>query len=483
MSRLFALLICIFFAHSSSLFATGGGYKIRVKLDNYVEKQLVLGFHYGEKQYVKDTVTLGADGYFTFKADTLLPCGVYLLVLKPDNSFIQILLSETGQDFTVTTDAKDTVNKMKIKGSPDNERFYEYLRYLGSRRPEADTLRAQLGRAKGKTIDSLRIVNKLGDMDKEVKKYQNDILTKFPGTFTAKIVKAAIEPEPPQFTGTEKEIQIRKYYWYRAHFFDNIDISDVCLLRSPVLHGKVDQYVTKVTPQHPDSINLAIDEIIGKVKNTKDTYKYYLIHFLNYYAKSNIVGFDACYVHVAKEYYCKGQALWTKKEDLEKICDNAARLEPILIGKTAPNITVKDKNDKPVSLWDVDADYTVLFFWDPECGHCKKAAPFMVEFAKKFKDRGIKIFAVCTAITDKAPDCWKSVEEKGYNDLLFLNTVDPYIQSKYKTLYDIKATPQIFILDRNHEILMKRIGAEELAKVMEQVMQFQEEKKKKPNKK
>lgn len=102
----------------------------------------------------------------------------------------------------------------------------------------------------------------------------------------------------------------------------------------------------------------------------------------------------------------------------------------------------------------------------------------MVEFANKFKDRGVKIFAVCTAVSDKGPECWKSAEEKGFSDILFLNTYDPYIQSRYKTLYDVKSTPQIFILDRKHEILMKRIGAEQLPEVMEEVMRFQEEKKK-----
>jgi len=36
----------------------------------------------------------------------------------------------------------------------------------------------------------------------------------------------------------------------------------------------------------------------------------------------------------------------------------------------------------------------------------------------------------------------------------------------------------IFILDRKHEILSKKIGAEQLDNVMEMVMKFQEEKKK-----
>lgn len=480
MKRIFTLVLFSVISFST-LFADGGGYKIRVKLENYPEKELTLGFHYGDKQYVKDTAYVDAEGWFSFEADTLLPCGVYLLVLKPDNSFIQMLLSDQDQDFSMTTDAKDSVNKMKVKGSDDNEVFYEYLKYLNKLRPEADTLRAQIGRVKGHAADSTRLAAQLAGIDKSVKKYQSDLVAGHPGLMSAKIVKASIEPELPQtpeFKGDDKESQRKKYYWYRDHFFDNIDVADPCLLRSPVLHPKVDQFITKVTPQHPDSVNLAIDYVIGKMKDSKENYKYFLIHYLNFYAKSQLVGFDACYVHIAKKYYCSGQANWTKKEDIEKICDNANRLEPILIGKIAPNITVMDRENKPHNLWDVDADYTVLFFWAPDCGHCKKIAPHMVEFAKKFKDRGVKVFAVCTAVGDKGPDCWKGVEEKGFTDDLFMNMSDPYIRSRYKTLYDVQTTPQIFILDRKHEILSKRIGGDQLSDVMEMVMKFQEEKKK-----
>lgn len=475
----------------SSIFAHGGpGYKIRVKLENYAANEIVIGFHYGEKQYVKDTTTLGSDGYFTFEADTLFPAGVYLLVLKPDNNFIQVLLSDKDQQVTIITDAKDPVNKMKVKGSEDNEVFYEYLGFLSKQRPEADTLRAQLGRVKGNVADSLRIATKITDIDKAVKKAQLDLVAKYPNSMAAKIVRAAIEPEVPDFKGEEKEVARKKFNWVRDHYFDNIDIADPAMLRSPVLHNKLDYYINKLTIQHPDTVNLALDHLLSKMqgKYNNENFKYYLIHFLNYYAKSNIVGFDACYVHIANEYYCRGLAPWTKKEDLEKICDNARRLAPILIGRIAPNITLMDRNNQPHALWDVDADYTVLFFWATDCGHCKKAAPHMVEFAKKFKDRGVKIYAVCTGLVISKEDsntpekvhnnCWKGLEEKGFTDDLFFNTYDPYLRSRYKQVYDVQTTPQVFILNRNHEILMKRIGAEQLGEVMEQVMKFQEEKKK-----
>ncbi len=453
------------------------GYDIKVKLDNYAAKTLVLGFHYADKQYIKDSTTVGADGLFTFKGDTMLPCGVYLLVLKPDNNFIQVLVPDGDQTLTLTADAKDPANSVKVKGSDDNIAFYEYMGFLSALRPEADSARAQLGRLKNKPADSLRLTAQLAGMDGRVKKYQADFMAKNPTFLSTKIIRAANDPEVPEFKGADRDVQLQRYYWYKQHYFDNVDITDGCLLRSPVLFPKLEFYVNKLTPQHPDSINLSLDYLLKKMPPASDNFKFFLIHFLNNYAKSNFVGQDACYVHLAKEYYCKGAATWAKKEDLEKICDNARRLEPILIGKTAPNITVKTQQEQPKSLYDVDADYTVLFFWDPECSHCKKAAPFMVDFAKKYVGKqSVKIFSVCTAVTDKASECWKSAQEKEFSDVFFMNLYDPYVQSRYKTLYDVQTTPQIFILNRKHEILMKRVGAEQLDEVMQQVIKGQPQK-------
>ncbi len=469
-TTLFALALLL----ANAVFAQKG-YNFKVKLDNYADSSLILGFHFGEKQYVKDTATLNKNREFVFSADTLFPPGVYLLVLMPDKRPIEFMVNSEDQDFTLHTDAKDPVAKMKVNGSADNEAFFAYLQFIGGLRPEADTLRAQMSRSKSKK-DSTTITDKLTQMDERVKKYQRDFFTKNPNFTGAKIVKASMEPEMPQFTDADEKVNQRKrYYYYRAHYFDNIDLSDRVFIRSPLLHGKLDNYIAKIAPQHPDSLNAIVDNLMERMKGSPETQRYYISHFLNYFAKMQLVGFDACYVHIGKKYFCT--ATWPGKEDLEKICDNVRRLEPILIGKIAPNIIVKDRNDAPKSLYDVDADYTILFFWAPDCGHCKKAAPHLVEFAKKWQSKGVKVFNVCTAVTDKAQECWKGAEEKGFDDNFFINTYDPYIQSRYKTLYDVQTTPQVFILDRKHEILMKRIGAEQLDKTMESIIEIEKEKK------
>ena len=47
-------------------FAFGQGYKIKVKINGYQNDTILLGYHYGEKQYIRDTAII-KKGEFLFK--------------------------------------------------------------------------------------------------------------------------------------------------------------------------------------------------------------------------------------------------------------------------------------------------------------------------------------------------------------------------------------------------------------------------------
>jgi thiol-disulfide isomerase/thioredoxin len=113
-----------------------------------------------------------------------------------------------------------------------------------------------------------------------------------------------------------------------------------------------------------------------------------------------------------------------------------------------------------------------LFFYAPDCGHCQKQSPLLVEFLQKAKAKNIdvKVLAVCTYVgTDKMPECWKYAKEKGFGD--FINTVDPYLISRYKTLFNVETTPQVYVLDENKTIRSKGIEAKQLEEVLDHIIQ------------
>ncbi len=468
------------------------GYNIKIKIDGFKEKQVFLGYHLGDKQYIKDTVDINDEGLFVFSGEEELDGGVYLMIMPPDNQYFQVLVNKGEQHFSIHTSAQNPVKDIKIKGSPDNKLFYDYMTFLGEKRPVAENIKKEIEASKDDEKKVETLSKKLDKINEEVNKYQSDTVEKHPKTITAALIKASMEVPIPEFEGDEKEVQLKRYLFYRTHYFDNIDLGDHRMLKTPFLFKRVNYYIEKLTPQHPDSLSLSVEHILEQMKPSEETFKFYLIHFINKYAKSKIVGMDAVYVNIVEKYYATGQAPWTEEEQLAKILKNANTLKPILIGKTAPNINMqkinieetiklKDeenehkrfKSDGPLPLHDLASPYTVLFFWDPDCGHCKKSMPKMLDFYDKYKPKGVEVFAVCTKVYKDLPECASTIKEKEM--VKWINVTDPYLLSKYKQIYDIKSTPRIFILDENKKILSKGIGAEQLDEVMDQIIKSEQQ--------
>ena len=440
------------------------GYEIKIKINGFDQKETYLGYHFGDKQYIKDTVQIGADGYFTFKGDEDLDGGVYLLIMPPENQYFQLMINPGEQRFTVETDASDVFANMKISGSQDNQLFYEYTALLGQKKPEAEKLRKSLEAAAEDKAKVSNIQKELDKINTDVKTYQEDLVKKHPNSITAAIIKSSFEVPMPEFEGNEEEVQMKKYLYYKEHYFDHIDMGDSRMLRSPMLFNRINYYLEKLTPQHPDSIAVSVDRILDLVSPSKETFKFYVIHFLNEYAKSKFVGMDAVYVHIGEKYYCNGKAWWVEEEQLDKICTNVDKLKPILLGKTAPNIEMQREDGSKLALHDVQSDLTVIFFWDPECGHCKKSLPDVKAFYEKYRTKGVEIFGVCTKLGKEANSCWDGVKE---HEMPWINVNDPFMRSKFKTLYDIRSTPKIFVLDKDKKIISKGIGGEQLEEVIE----------------
>jgi thiol-disulfide isomerase/thioredoxin len=459
--------------------AIGEGYEIKIQLSDYGKDTLFLGYQVGNQSsiYIRDTAILDkSSGFFTFKGEEKLKPGVYLVAMPPDFYF-QILINEQEQKFTLVTSVKQPYNKSTLKDSKDNDLFFNYMHYLNDKSKLAEE--AKILRSK----DSIKATLILQNLDKEVKLYQQNLVAKNVGTMTAMLIKTAIEVDGPIFDHIKdkNERETALYNYYKQHWFDNFDMSNPALLSTPTLFKRIDYYIEKLTPQHPDSLIKSLDTVFELMNPSKETFQFYFLHYYNHYVQSKFVGFDAIHVHLAKKYIETGKTdSFISKNNREKIIDNANKLFPTLIGKKAPEITVYlqdsvfDNNSQAISLYSVKAKYTVIFFYAPDCGHCKKQSPELVAFAKKAMDKkmDIKIFTTCTYLnvnSNKMPECVKYIQEKGF--INFINTMDPYLISRYSQLYNVERTPQLFVLDENKIIRSKGIDAAQLEEVINMVIQ------------
>ena len=461
--KFFPLIFLLFFQFSALQAQTG--HKIEAEIEGYTEDELYLAVYYGDKQYLQDTAYRNDQGTFVFEGAAPMENGMYLVVLKPDNANFQVLVTADEQQFSFKTHKDRLFEDMKFTNAPDNTLFYAYLDFLSQQRKKSEEIKQTWG-----LKDEAYMQEELEKIDAEVVAYQQTLVESNPEFLTAAIVKANIATEMPEFEGSNEEIETKRWRYQLAHYFDNLDLADPRMLRTPFLFSRVDAYVNQLQVKHPDTLAQAIDYVLNAMQPAEETFKFYLIHFLNEYARSNIIGMDAVYVHLVENYYSKGLAPWTEEDQLKKITENATKLKPLLIGKTAPDIQLEKKDGTKISLHEVDSEYTILYFWRYDCGHCKESTPHMKEFYENYKDKGVSIFAICVKYTDEIGGCWDYVEEQEIGD--WLHTVDPYNRSRYGQLYDVRTTPMIYVLDRNKEIVSKRIGAEYLGEVMEQILQF-----------
>jgi thiol-disulfide isomerase/thioredoxin len=471
MKNMICILVLLSLSLGNSLFSQG--HKIEVNLSHYDNDTLLLGFYMGNKQYIQDTAYSSDNSYFVFEnPEKPLKPGMYLLVVKPSNKFFQFLVSdETHQYFDIYVDLQEEFPVPSSLKSAENKAFAEYILAITKNKKAIEPLQERLKELDSSNPERDLISKKIDEYDKEIKSLQDKIYQDFPNSLLTAILTANKEIEIPDFEPQDSVSMDRlKFNYYRNHYFDYIDLLDTRLLYSPILFSKVNAFVERFTPQHPDSIALALDKILAKMEPNEEVFKYFLQYYLSQYANSKFVGFDAIYVHLIDHYYAMGKAQWAEEENLAKMIKSANELRPTLLGKIAPDIRVRTRDNTPVNLHSLQAEYTVLIFWAPDCGHCKKAMPKLKEFYQVYGNTGVELVAFCTKSASKVQECWDFIDKNELND--WLNWVDPYVQSNYSVLYNVKNTPKVFIIDQDKTIVSKGIGTEQIAEVIDNLREI-----------
>jgi thiol-disulfide isomerase/thioredoxin len=438
--------------------------KIRIEVEDYNYNTIQFGYYYGDKTYLKpdaltdsDVIEKQSDGKFVFNFENTLEPGVYIIVFKPDNKYVDVLIPEKfSPDFQITVSALNPSKTITVKGDNDeNKLFYSYINFFNEKREIAQQYQK----------DDVASFKKIDD---EVKAFQKKFIKKHKNRLVGKLMNASVQIEIPNFEGTEEEIQLQSWKYVKSHYFDNVDLADPALLRTIFLYNMVNTYIERLTVQHPDSISNAIDFILNKMEPAPETYKYYVVDFLNKYAKSKMVGMDAVYVHMANEYYAKGKAPWTEKEQLDKILSNAKAVEPTLIGKIAPELELEQANGISFNLDDLKSKYTILFFWNEECKNCIKEINNIKKFEVRLKKSGAEIVSVFYGENETYFKDYinNSEDMQHWVNTKIVNTSDQLFMK-----YNISTFPQFIILDQNQKIVSKRIGADQLLEVINLLQQ------------
>ncbi|TAH25565.1 MAG: DUF5106 domain-containing protein [Cytophagales bacterium] len=446
------------------------GYNIKIKVKGLAPKDTCfLAYYYGDNKYLKDTAIVDNNSSFVFKGKEALPGGLYLVVY-PGKRYFEMVCKE--QNFSLETDTTDPYKFMKVKNSIENQLFYDHLNFLPSRRIKIDSLSKVYEALKDNKEEREAIRQKIVATDKEVKDFKSDIIKKHPNTFVAMLFKATEDPTIPENPNPKDSTY--GYRYYKQHYFDNFDFKNDDILRTPIFHERLKSFFENMVYRHPDSINKGADFVVTKAKANKKLFQYCVYWITNNYETANWMGSDAIFVHMVKKYYTKDQAFWLDSTRLNKIQDRARILEPLLIGKKAPNMYLQDTSaalnsgnsngKKFYQLYEVKAKYTVVIFFDPDCGHCQKEVPKLYkDFYLNYRNKGAQVYAINA--THSKLDSWKKFIKEHKLDWINVHDSGPYYD--FAKTYDITSYPVIYLLDEKKIIKAKRVGVEQLGEIID----------------
>ncbi len=436
------------------------GYKIQLTVAGLKDTKAYLAFYYNGKTYSKDSTMLDSKGVGLFSNKEKLPEGTYIVYFNPDKYFD--LLVGADQNIKVKADTSD-FSKVTITGGIESVQFQELVNFMGSMHKEQSGLRQKYI---DKSIDSLTFVKKADQLSGEVAAFQNKQMTEYNGTFLSSFIRGTIPVEVPEMENLPDSLRpMARYQYMKNHFFDNINLSDSRMLRTPYFSSKMDNFISKSIIQVPDSLTQVAINLIEKSRGDEETFQVMTSRMMNYALKSQMMGMDAMWLALADKYYFSGLATWADSAWVEDLRKEAKKIRHNLIGMEAHNLIVRDSNNQVVNLKNVDAEFILLYFFEPSCGHCKKNTPALHDSVYvKWKDKGFEVFAFYTQ-TDRKE--WLDFVNK--NKLQdWKNVWDPYRESRFWEYYDTSSTPGVYLLDRDGKIVAKKISNETLNMILEQ---------------
>ncbi|MFK8039051.1 MAG: thioredoxin-like domain-containing protein [Crocinitomicaceae bacterium] len=482
---LLSLLILIGSAHS---FAQ----ELKFKVVGLKDTTVHLVKYAGKGMYYSDTAQ-SVNGVVKFDGKKQLE-GVYALFL-PGQRYFDFIYDLKPVEIEVS-DIKDLVGSLKVKKSKTNIAFYEYINFMTTEKTKAAGLNTELKSAdeERKTAIKAELVSINENVVEFQKKLVEDHKTEFLGDLINMSIDVKLPSAPKDKNGVITDSSF-VYQYYINHFWDNTNLQNDAILRTPLFHKKLETYLSKeVLVQVPDTISLYADKLISKTHDTSYLFQYIVAHITSKAEQSQMMGMENVFVHMIDKYYgaTPTRTPWMSEENLKKVIDRSAEIRPTMIGATAPRLCLPDSTEKNwVDLYKIDAEYKIVYFWEPTCGHCKKSTPkLQTLYDKKFKERNIEIYAVGKAMASDF-ELWKKFisdngltftnvgmtksvyEEAQENAYFIIKDHNTTLESlNYTKTYDVASTPRIFVLDKDNKILFKRISIAQLEQILDNLQGF-----------
>ena len=248
----------------------------------------------------------------------------------------------------------------------------------------------------------------------------------------------------------------------RDVFLDKINFSDTTLIDSEFLKTAIADYITEA--QNADlpperkvyHVILAADNVLSRSVTSYQMYRFvyqYLIYGFSELGANQVVDYMVRMPYL--EY------LDATKEQLNEIQEIAGTYNRVKIGMYVPDIQSVTIDGEKFRLYNVDAEYTIVFFWSYSCPHCRELIMELADFAGKNKNFSVVTVSVSGRMR-QVKRILKKFKLKGYHICDGLGWESPIVEA-----LAVDMTPSFLLLDRDKKIIAKPFDIEDIINEIE----------------
>ncbi len=237
------------------------------------------------------------------------------------------------------------------------------------------------------------------------------------------------------------------------HFWDKFDMQDTAQVKNPDEGEQQLADFLGLLANAPDSAlrDQAVAHMMDRAKVNRTSFDYFIKQYEHYlYDGNSPMRNDISYESVLR-YLIKTDVLTDlEKEAYRPIYKLVLRNK---VGQKAEDFSFARADGTKQKLSDTKAKYTFLMFYDPDCSHCKETihqlrdTPQLVQL---FDQLQVQVLAI-DPWGDRAK--WKAYQTELSDK--WINGFDNDSKVLSFNLYDLKASPTIYLLDENKKVLLK----------------------------
>ncbi|MEN6569538.1 MAG: DUF5106 domain-containing protein [Rikenellaceae bacterium] len=235
------------------------------------------------------------------------------------------------------------------------------------------------------------------------------------------------------------------------HFWDGVNFSDTSyLVNQQGLNTHFSAYLEYLTTVPHDMALTSVKALANRaiLGHPKMMMALQEMFEKGFYHPNSIFKNEELYIGVLEEYIKSDKLDSAIKEKLTKQLELAMRNR---VGTKAIDFSFIYPDGQRGSLYKIPAEYLILIFFDPDCPSCKSTMENM-EKSQVIASFGGKV-KVLTMYAGVDFENWKS-----FAPLLnkkWLNGCDKDLVIMNNSLYDLRPTPSLYLLDKSKTVILK----------------------------